>query len=92
MTDVFVCYSRCLYCGRRTPHEVCHRHRLGGRVGAAGTTVTARLNAIPDEERQRAAWGRHFDRAQAAAWRRGFGKPPEVCEDPKCPQNNEDWR
>jgi len=26
MTDVvYVCYSRCLYCGRVTPHEVC-RH------------------------------------------------------------------
>jgi len=23
---VIVCYSRCLYCGRRTPHEVCHEH------------------------------------------------------------------
>lgn len=29
-----VCYTRCLYCGRRTPHEVCHRHStiLGGRT------------------------------------------------------------
>ena len=21
-----ISYSRCLYCGRRTPHEVCHEH------------------------------------------------------------------
>jgi hypothetical protein len=21
-----ICYSRCLYCGRRTPHEACHAH------------------------------------------------------------------
>jgi len=23
---VTICYSRCLYCGRRTPHEACHAH------------------------------------------------------------------
>jgi hypothetical protein len=23
---VIFCQSRCLYCGRRTPHEVCHEH------------------------------------------------------------------
>ena len=23
---VFICYNRCLYCGRRTNHEVCHQH------------------------------------------------------------------
>jgi hypothetical protein len=21
---VIICYSRCLWCGRRTPHECCH--------------------------------------------------------------------
>lgn len=21
-----ICYSRCLWCGRRTPHELCHEH------------------------------------------------------------------
>jgi hypothetical protein len=21
-----VCWSRCLWCGRKTPHEVCHEH------------------------------------------------------------------
>lgn len=25
---MIVCYSRCLICGRRTPHECCHRHSL----------------------------------------------------------------
>lgn len=24
--EIIVCYSRCLWCGRRTPHEVCHAH------------------------------------------------------------------
>jgi hypothetical protein len=30
---VLICYNRCLICGRRTPHEVCHDHsyELGGR-------------------------------------------------------------
>jgi hypothetical protein len=23
---LIICYSRCLYCGRRTPHEACHAH------------------------------------------------------------------
>jgi hypothetical protein len=23
---VIICYSRCLWCGRRTPHECCHAH------------------------------------------------------------------
>lgn len=25
-TTVIVCSSRCLWCGRGTPHEVCHAH------------------------------------------------------------------
>lgn len=24
--EVIICYSHCLYCGRRTPHEACHAH------------------------------------------------------------------
>lgn len=24
MSDVIVCFSRCLHCGRRTPHQLCH--------------------------------------------------------------------
>ena len=23
---LIVCFQRCLYCGRRTNHEVCHKH------------------------------------------------------------------
>jgi len=23
---MFICYNRCLICGRRTTHEVCHAH------------------------------------------------------------------
>lgn len=30
---VTVCYSRCLYCGRRTPHEVCHAHSEASNPG-----------------------------------------------------------
>lgn len=30
MNDViYVCFSRCLYCGRRTPHEVCSHSTIG---------------------------------------------------------------
>ena len=87
----FVCFNRCLYCGRRTPHEVCHLHPIGGRLGSAGQVVTARIHALPTVEAQQAAWGAHFDRAMDRAWRRWFNAEPEVCEDESCPQLARDW-
>ena len=92
--QVIVCLNRCLYCGRRTPHEVCHLHgRFGrNRIGSVTPAVQARLNAIPDEERRQAAWGDHFTTAMSRAWRRHFAREPEVCDDPTCPQLAVDWQ
>jgi len=52
---MIVCYNRCLYCGRMTPHEVCHLHssvvggpnRLGHGRGDFSTAMSR-------------AWRRHF--------------------------------
>lgn len=51
---MIICYSRCMVCGRQTPHEVCHRHTF----------------RMPKNH-----W---------AAWKRGFNKEPEICDDPNC--------
>jgi len=91
---MIVCYNRCLYCGRRTPHEVCHLHSRFGRnrIGSVTPAVQKRLDAIVDEERRMDAWGSHFTRAMNSAWRRHFNREPEVCEDQSCPQLAVDWQ
>ena len=96
MRTVIVCFNRCLYCGRQTPHEVCHLHsRAMGRPNRLGTVtalVDARIDAIPDDERRQAVWGAHFSKCMDAAWKRHFSREPEVCEDPSCPQLAVDWQ
>lgn len=69
---VIVCYSRCLICLRRTPHETCHRHSLamgGGRNWPKGD-------------------GDRFERNMRAMQRRWFDREPEVCDDPACPADD----
>lgn len=68
--NVIVCYSRCLYCGRRTPHEVCHGH-------------SEALN--PGWWDQLEAGYSDTDVLLEDLWRIGFGLEPETCEDGACP-------
>jgi hypothetical protein len=50
--SVIICYSRCMWCGRRTPHEWCHD--CTAKVNAGRTLNTARpwsrktVNAEPE--------------------------------------------
>ena len=74
---MIICFSRCLWCGRRTPHEVCHRHVTGSR----GQIDEAAVDASPDPDRE---WSRRWDRAQGRRWRRWFNAEPETCT-PPCP-------
>jgi hypothetical protein len=86
---MFVCFSRCLYCGRRTPHEVCHRH--GGLRGRnrLGDIDRAAVDALPTEAEREAEWSRRWERSHHRAWRRWFDAPPEECTDPACPLSDE---
>jgi hypothetical protein len=102
---VFVCYNRCLYCGRITTHEVCHAHGAGywkklfpfkrvgdsliGLVHVRGRTPM-RLQERKRESRRK--WDRRWQRAQAALWRRHANRKPETCTDVSCPQAQVDWR
>jgi hypothetical protein len=72
---VIICFSRCLWCGRRTPHEVCHLHAFHNRLGnfKGGDSLT-------DEEH-----ARRWDRSSRRAWRRWFSAEPETCDDKSCP-------
>lgn len=72
---IIVCHQRCLYCGRRTPHEVCHLHS----------------RAMPPRNRLGSGKG-DFATAMDRAWKRHFGREPEVCEDKACPQLALDWQ
>ena len=77
----FLCFSRCLYCGRRTPHEVCHRH---GKPNALGRLDQAAVDALPTEEARQEEWSRRWERSHDRAWKRWFYREPEECDDPEC--------
>lgn len=70
-TEVIVCYSRCVYCGRRTPHEACHEHhsKVGGKFPAVISEVCPTCGQPPED----------------AAWVDGSSKELETCTDPNCP-------
>lgn len=102
---LIVCYNRCLYCGRRTTHEVCHAHGAGywrkldpfRRVGGAllGLVHVHGRTPMRLQERRRESrrkWDRRWQRAQTALWRRHASREPEVCTDITCPQAQVDWR
>lgn len=74
--EMFICFSRCLICGRRTPHELCHRHSL---------TING-MKFWPSQGPS----GNDFNRNQARMWARNFNKPQEVCVDPKCPARDDE--
>jgi len=40
--ELIVCWSRCLWCGRKTPHEVCHAH------GSAFEPTKDEMRALED--------------------------------------------
>lgn len=64
-----VCFSRCMWCGRQTPHEVCHEH---------STAIHGHGNVRFD-----------WETGDMAGWS-GYYLPPEVCEDPECPQRRKE--
>jgi hypothetical protein len=70
MTVVIVCSSRCLYCGRGTPHEVCHDH---SEALHPGWWDEMEAIAAPDEDAMDLLWGT------------GRNLDPETCEDGACP-------
>ena len=67
---VIICYSRCLYCGRRTPHECCHEHSEEKNPGW-WDDLQENVGADVDP--------------MDLIWRTGRDKEPEVCEDGACP-------
>lgn len=70
-TPMIVCFSRCLICGRRTPHETCHRHSFG-------------INGMRFWPSSGPS-GKDFNRNHSAMYRRHFNDEPEVCHDAACP-------
>jgi hypothetical protein len=74
--SIIVCLSRCLICGRRTPHEVCHRHSI----------AINGLRYWPSSGPS----GNDFNRNQARMYKRGFYRDAEECSDPACPALNGD--
>lgn len=69
MTDIIICYSWCMYCGRRTPHEVCHDHSEKLHPG----WWDALEALMPGNDVMESLWGT------------GGDKEPELCGDPTCP-------
>lgn len=67
--ETIVCYSRCYYCGRRTPHEICHGHSEALNPGWWDA-----LEAGYDDA----------DELLADLRRIGSGLEPETCDDPAC--------
>jgi hypothetical protein len=82
MSVLMVCHSRCLCCGRKTPHEVCHEHShaLGNRMP----------DMVPTGELQDD--GTPYYNWPPEVWARGFSLPTEVCTDKECKQLQVDWR
>ena len=70
MVGVIVCSSKCLYCGRATPHECCHDH---SEALHPGWWEAYQAGDAEGEDPLDALWGTGYDR------------PPEVCEDGACP-------
>ena len=46
--EAVICYSRCLWCGRRTPHELCHAHDSACGGSMAGEREWANYDAEPE--------------------------------------------
>jgi hypothetical protein len=65
-----VCSSKCLYCGRQTPHEVCHEH---AEAVDPGWWDDIQENVGSDVD------------PMDLIWRTGRDKEPETCTDPACP-------
>jgi hypothetical protein len=65
-----VCSSKCLYCGRQTPHEVCHQH---SEAVHPGWWDDIQENVGSDVD------------PMDLIWRTGRDKEPETCTDPDCP-------
>lgn len=65
---MIVCYSRCLYCGRQTPHEACHEHHseVGGKFPPLADPCET--CGAPSEQ----LWVSHS------------AMDPETCTDPHC--------
>lgn len=80
---MIVCFSRCLYCGRRTPHEVCHRCSSG--KSRAYRIDVAAVDASHDPDRE---WSLRWERAHRRTWERWFYREPETCP-PTC--QGEPW-
>lgn len=75
---MIVCFSRCLWCGIRTPHEVCHRCRSGR--SRAYTIDQAAVDAAKDPQEE---WARRWHRSHARTWARWFPRTetcPASCE------------
>lgn len=53
---MIVCFSRCLICGRRTPHECCHRHSIA--VNGMRFWPKGGKNFSRNQDRM---WARHFN-------------------------------
>lgn len=81
---MIVCFSRCIYCGRRTKHEVCHLH--SAKTNRLHRPDEAAIDALPTEEERQAEWTRRWERASSRAWKRHFYREPEVCA---CPDEDE---
>jgi len=82
---MIICFSRCLYCGIRTPHEVCHRCRSG--KSRAYRIDEVAVDASPNPERE---WALRWDQSHRRTWERWFNRPPEVCP-PTCKGIEEDY-
>lgn len=67
---VIACASRCMYCGRPTPHEVCHEH---SEEANPGWWDDIQENVGSDVD------------PMDLIWRTGRDKEPELCDDPACP-------
>ena len=79
---MIVCYSRCLVCMRKTPHEVCHEHSdaMGGAHPAMVPTDDLQEDGTP-----------YYDFPEAVR-ERGWALPAEECTDTACPQRAADWQ
>jgi hypothetical protein len=76
MTDpevrLIVCYSRCLWCGRRTPHEICEYHSRHGYAH------------LDESDAKSDSWERRWYLAQNRAWKRWANRPAETCDVADC--------
>jgi hypothetical protein len=88
---LIVCYNRCLYCGRMTPHEVCHLHSHA--IHRTGLTLGHfDEDGVEEAVEPEVEYQRRWERSQRRAWKRHFYREPEVCTDEACPQRLVDWQ